>query len=74
LFLIRQLDNEYFITLKYKDKDLLNFYDLYESGDKTNNTFIRTIGSSQLYYNSGIHYFIKIENSSNFKGRIKYFM
>ncbi len=74
LFLIRQLDNEYFITLKYKDKELFNFHDLYELDDKTNNTFIRTIGSSQLYYNNGVHHFIKVENTSNFKGRIKYFL
>jgi hypothetical protein len=52
-FFIRQLDNKYFVTLRYKNITLFNFYDMYNLENESNNTFIRTIGSFELYYING---------------------
>lgn len=73
-FKITQLDNEYFISLIYKNKEILNFHDMYEYNDQTNNTFIRTIGNCELYYRNDLCYFIKVENIWRIKGRITCFL
>ena len=54
-FLIRELNNEYFVSVNYKDKEILSFHDIYEAGNerKNTNTFMRTIGSSTIYYKDG---------------------
>jgi len=52
-FFIRELDNEYYVSLNFKEKEILSFHDKYDPKDKSNNTFIRTIGSSTVYYHNG---------------------
>lgn len=54
VFNISQFDNEYYVTLQYKDKKLFHFQDIYDLNDKSNNTFIRTIDRTKLYYHNGV--------------------
>jgi hypothetical protein len=66
MFFIRELDNEYYVSVKYKDKELFNFHDTYDKNEKYENTFIRTIGSSELYYYNGNCDFLKQTHVSNY--------
>ncbi len=60
------MGNEYYVSVKYKYKELFNFHDIYDINDKSNNTFIRTIGTSELYYYNGHCNFLKQTLVSNY--------
>jgi hypothetical protein len=59
-FFIRQIENEYFVSFMEKGKEILYFQDIYDPNDETNNTFIRLIGNTELYYNNGIFYILGV--------------
>ena len=70
-FFIKELDNEYNISLSYNGKEILNFNDKYDSNSQNYNTFVRTIGNSVLYYKNGKCEFIKQSLKSTYlKGKI----
>lgn len=57
-FFIRKIDNEYFISFMLEGIEVLYFQDIYDPQDKTNNTFIRIIDNTELYYCNGMHYIL----------------
>lgn len=57
-YYIIKLNNEYFVWLKDSNTDIQYFQDIYDPYSQSNNTFIRNIGTSTLYYKNGIHYIL----------------
>jgi hypothetical protein len=57
-FIIRQLDNEYFVTYLCEGEPLYYFKDIYDPNKIGNNTFIRIINDIELYYHKGKCYII----------------
>ena len=57
-YFIKQVDNEYFITIYYKAKPLYYFHDIYNPLSESDDIFIRIIGNIELYYHEGECYLI----------------
>lgn len=70
-FLIKELNNEYNISLFYRDKEILKFKDKYDTSSKSDNTFVRTMDNSELHFYNGKCEFIKeYIKSSYIKGKL----
>jgi spore coat protein CotH len=57
-FFIRQFFNECHVTIYKDNKELLNFYDIYNPTDNYD-IFMRYISNYQLYYNNNNYHIIK---------------
>jgi len=61
---IMQFHNEYHVLLKYRNKDLLNYHDVYNPVDNDSTTFMRYIDDYAIYYSGGTHHIINKLNIS----------
>lgn len=54
-YYIISINNEYFVWLKNEESEIQYFHDIYDTNNKSNNTFIRIVNNITLYYCNGIH-------------------